>query len=147
MSKSILRTLQKTKSSRIPKAPKTAHEISEMFKIASVREKFGKTMRNDEKDRTDFFKAAFDEDGYSFCVFASDDIIKAIAKIPEQDRKLFADGTFAVRNSLLQFYYIRAITFTSICLYFIHYFKVCPKPFTQDLVFHADVFGQVSIFY
>lgn len=34
----------------------------------------------------------------------------------------------------------------SICLNLTHCFQVCPKPFTQDLVFHADMFGQVCIF-
>lgn len=99
MSKSILRTLQKTRSAQIPKAPKSGVEITQMFHVESIQEKFGKTMRKDENHRTEFFKGAVDsEKGFSFCVFASEDVIKAIENVPENNRKLFADGTFAVRN-------------------------------------------------
>lgn len=112
ISKSILRTLQKTKRSQIPKSPQNAKDILDAFKIASVRDQFGRTMRKDEKDRSDFFRGAVDGDGFSFCVFASEDIIKATEKvIPENKRKFFADGTFAVRYLLFLFDCMYVFTF------------------------------------
>lgn len=93
----MLRSLQKTKRAQIPKSPQNAKDILDAFSVESVHDQFGKTMRSDEKDRTDFFKGAVDGDGFSFCVFASDDIVKAMEKIPENTRKFFSDGTFAVK--------------------------------------------------
>lgn len=97
MSKGILRTLQKIRSKTIPKAPKNAQEITDAFNIEAVYEKFGKTIRTNENERSEFFKGAIEHENYSFCVFASNDIVNAIQKeVPESTRKLFADGTFGV---------------------------------------------------
>lgn len=104
MSKSILRTLQKIKSTTIPKAPQNAAEITNAFNVEAVREKFGRTIRSDEEKRTEFFKGAVEHDNYSFCVFASEEIIQAIeSQIPEQQRKLFTDGTFGVSFKLIAY--------------------------------------------
>lgn len=97
LSKGVLRSLQKRRSSAIPKSPKCTDEITSLFANETLFEQFGQTIRKDAKNRTTFFKAAFD----GLCIFVSEDIKSALfANVPESDRIYFADGTFQVSQNI-----------------------------------------------
>lgn len=89
--------MYKTRRLALPKSPSTVTEIEEAFKIDFIRRYYGMTRRHNVEHKSDFFKHAFECDDFAFCVFASDDIIKAIEENePIETRKLYADGTFKI---------------------------------------------------
>lgn len=80
-------------------------------------QKYGMTYRKNAKNETQFFKYAFECNEYSFCVFASDDVINSIlSNFDVSIRKIYADVTF----------------------------KICPIGiFTQALIVFGEIFGYV----
>lgn len=61
--------------------------------MQNVYEEFGMT-KHDAK--LPFFKHAFANDKFSYCVFASETIIGFIKTIPDGDRRYLMDATFKV---------------------------------------------------
>lgn len=88
---------------------------------ASDENASGEKAPTDEKASPDveFFRGFYEVDGFSYCVFASADIVKEIEENTKtMERKtLYVDGTF----------------------------KICPKGIlNQVLIMFADLFGHVS---
>lgn len=119
---SVESSMAKARRESLPKNPKTIEEINTLFKTQSVHQNYGLAKRPiDEMAPSDvqFFRGAYKVGEFSYCVFASEDIVKIIEKnIKDMERKtLFADGTF----------------------------KICPKGlFNQVLIMFADLLGHVS---
>lgn len=94
---SVSRSMYKARNQALPKSPKTAEEIIDAFNNGYIMETYGTTKRANNDDKRSFFKHAFGCEDYSFCVFASDNIIDAITNnVPIANRKLYADGTFKI---------------------------------------------------
>lgn len=116
-------TCNKARRSALPKSPKDVQQINELFETPHVRDNYGLTKRPETKDgqpgqpRSMFFKRAYECEAYAYCIFASDDVIKALQQNSQgTTRKLFADATF----------------------------KICPVgKFTQVLILFADLLGHV----
>lgn len=114
-----MRTLTKKYAKKFPDSPKTVSEILAYFDHESIQLTTGKTLRGDE-EATLFFKHAFENKDFSYCIFVSDDVVEIINTIPSDRRLYFTDGTF----------------------------KVCPTgPFAQLMVISIDICGQVIDFY
>lgn len=115
----VSRTLTKNYAKKFPPSPKSVAEILAFFSDESIQNTIGMTLRDENEATTPLFKHAFECEAYSFCVFASDDIINIIkAKIPAE-RNFFLDGTF----------------------------KICPNGiFKQLLVISVDISSQVCLF-
>lgn len=113
-------TCNKSRRKSLPTTPQTVAEINDAFKLNQVQQNFGMTERSADERSTPFFKGAVECDSYSFCVFASNDAVKAIQENTEESkRKLYADGTF----------------------------KICPVgPFKQVLIIFAELLGHVCLF-
>lgn len=89
--------MQKARQATFPKTPKNVTEITDAFENEHIRAEFGTTIRKDESKKTAFFKGAISSDNYSACVFASDDIVKAIETTSEpHERLLSSDATFDI---------------------------------------------------
>lgn len=109
--------MTKRYAKKFPDSPKNVAEIIEYFAHDSVKTTSGQTLRGPDEETSEFFKHGFACKDYSFCLFASDDIIKIIGTIPPNERLFFCDGTF----------------------------KVVPiGEFTQLLVLSVNIEGQVS---
>lgn len=95
--------------------------MNELFEIEHVRINFGLTKRAEGQTRSMFFKRAFECPEYAYCIFASDDVIKAILENTDvQTRKIYADGTF----------------------------KICPiGRFKQVLILFAELLGHVRSYF
>lgn len=90
------RNLLQIRRNALPKSPASAPEILEAYEKKFVQENYGLTMRNEGK-KTNFFKHAFECADFSYCVFASDDVINAaITQVEQENRKIYMDGTFRV---------------------------------------------------
>lgn len=78
------------------------------------------TYRKKEEEKSTFYKYAYECEEYAFCVFASDDVIRAIEEnVDVSERKLYCDATF----------------------------KICPMGvFKQVLIVFGEIFGHVSVF-
>lgn len=93
------RNLTKIRAKALPSSPNNADEITKIFKSEFVRKHYGETLRKNEEEKTMFFKHATQSEEYAMCIFAAQDIINAInVNIEVQDRQLFMDGTFKVRE-------------------------------------------------
>lgn len=119
----IKRNLIKIASDEIPKTPTTSSEIIAAYAKEKIKECYGMT-KQDGKDPDKlksklFFKYAYESKAFSYCIFASDNIISAIEKhIPVERRKYLMDATF----------------------------KVCPYGiFNQLLIVYIEYLGEVSI--
>lgn len=117
--KSVESICNQARRAALPKSVKTADEINDAFKVPYIWETYGRTYRMKEEDKTPFFKYAYNGPEFSFCIFASDDIIKAIEEnVDLSERKIYTDGTF----------------------------KICPMgDFKQVVMLFADLHGYVSI--
>lgn len=88
----IKRNLIKIASDEIPKTPTTSSEIIAAYAKEKIKECYGMT-KQDGKDPDKlksklFFKYAYESKAFSYCIFASDNIISAIEKhIPVERRK------------------------------------------------------------
>lgn len=117
-------TLQKARRAALPKTPSKIADINELFQIPHVRENYGLSKRTSKDDeppkipKTPFFDYAYECEDFGFCIFSSKDIIKDVLENTTQnERKLFADGTF----------------------------KICPMgDFKQVLIIYAELLGHVS---
>lgn len=115
-----MRTLTKKYAAKFPESPKTTEEITKYFADPSIIATTGQTSRGQSETTSSFFKHAFEIEDYSFCLFASDDVIDIMNAIPVDERTLFCDGTF----------------------------KICPYgPFKQLLILSIDICGQVYIIF
>lgn len=116
--KSVEYICNQARRSALPKTAKTVEEINNAFKVPYIWETYGRTYRTNEEEKTPFFKHAYKGPDFSFCIFASDDIMKAIQEnVDVSERKLYADGTF----------------------------KICPMgDFKQVVMLFADLNGYVS---
>lgn len=95
--KSMQRRCLQIRNSVLPKPPKTANEILEVFKNADVMEKYGMTDRENESTRSTFYKHAFQCDEFQCCIFCSDDVVtEMIQNIEETSRIFMIDGTFKI---------------------------------------------------
>lgn len=89
--------LHKARRASLPKTAKSVKEIVEAFENSYVHKTYAFTDRKEESQSTLFYKGAFEEDTYSFCFFASEDIVQAIVQnVIESERKLYVDGTFKI---------------------------------------------------
>lgn len=114
-----MRTLTKKYSSKFPESPKNIDEIIKFFNHPSIISTTAQTLRKPgEGTATPFFKHAYECKDFSFCLFASDDVIDIIKTIPVDRRMYFCDGTF----------------------------RICPYgEFSQVLLLAVDINGQVSL--
>lgn len=112
------RNLQQIRSKQIPKSPMTTAEVNAAFGKDYIMQHYGMTRRTNDADRTPFFKIAADEQDFSYCIFASDEIARLThEKIKVEMRKFFSDGTF----------------------------DSAPKGmYTQLLIVYTSIYGQVS---
>lgn len=122
--KKCKRNLQKIASSQLPTSPKTSEEINLAFQSENVMQHYGMTLHNesyaDGLTSTPFFKYAHSSKDSQYCVFASDNIINGIKKIPVHRRRLLMDATF----------------------------KVCPYGvFSQFLIIYIEHLEEVILFY
>lgn len=94
------RNLCNIRAKALPSSPKSVEEILKSYDSEFVRQHYGLTLRDGENVKTMFFNHAFQCDEYSYCIFASQDIINAIkTNIDVKDRKYFMDGTFKVSKN------------------------------------------------
>lgn len=95
--KGMQRSLCNIRAKALPSSPKSANEILKINENDFVRQNYGLTLRDNEAEKTMFFKHAFQYDEYAFCLFASQDIVNAIKDtIDVKNRQYFMDGTFKV---------------------------------------------------
>lgn len=118
--KRVESVLHKARRASLPKTAKSVQEIVEAFQNSYVHKTYAFTDRKEES-QTLFYKGAFEQDGYSFCFFASEDITQAIVQnVNESERKMYVDGTF----------------------------KITPMGvFKQVLILFAEMYGSVSGFF
>lgn len=91
------RNLQKTRAKLLPSSPSTSTEVTQAFQNEFVMKNYGTTKRTGPQECTPFFKIAAEENGHSYCIFASDDIAKLVREnIEVTSRKFIADATFDV---------------------------------------------------
>lgn len=101
----------------------TCEEIIEAYKNENVMANYGKTLQNqtdaDALPSTEFFKTAFKCKGFSYVVFASQNIVDSLERIEAKKRNFLMDATF----------------------------KVCPYGiYNQLLVIHVEHLSEVNIF-
>lgn len=121
--KKIGRNLKKISNSTLPKSPITCEEIIEAYKNQHVKANYGMSLQNqtdeDALPSAEFFKTAYKSKGFSYVVFASQNIINSMEQIQPKKRKFLLDATF----------------------------KVCPYGiYNQLLVIHVEHLSEVSIF-
>lgn len=86
------RGLRKIRSKTFPSSPKSCSEIIEIFASDTIYKKYG-VSKGEEPLK--FYRGTIENDEYSFCVFASEKIIKFInEKVPMNERKILLDATF-----------------------------------------------------
>lgn len=119
--KSIESVCNRARRDALPKSAKTVQEVIDAFNKEYVYATYGMTHRSNDEEKTPFFKGAYECAEYSFCVFASDDIVKAIEQnVDVSQRKLYCDGTF----------------------------KICPMgEFKQVVIVFCDIMGYVSVYF
>lgn len=123
--KSVERKLRKARREALPKSPTNAAQINEIYQNDFVRETYGMTLRAKPKDgegvskSSKFFKYAYECKDFSYCVYASDDIINAILSCSDAtERSLYGDATF----------------------------RICPLGiFKQILILFGEINGHVSV--
>lgn len=119
-------TLHKVRRAAMPKTPSKVSDLNRLFEIPYVRHNYGMTKRESKDGEppivppTQFFDHAYECDDYAYCIFSSKDVIKSVlAKTEENERVLYADGTF----------------------------KICPMGvFKLVLIIFAELLGHVSCF-
>lgn len=95
--KGMQRSLCNIRAKALPSSPKSANDIVKIYENDFVRQNYGLTLRDTEAEKTMFFKHAFQNNDYAFCLFTSQDIVNAIKKnIEVENRQYFMDGTFKV---------------------------------------------------
>lgn len=122
----IGRNLRKISNSTLPKSPTTVQEVIDVYENPNVMQAYGKTLHN-EKDsnhgltKAEFFKHAYESKEFSYCIFASDNIINKIKlNITINRRKYLLDATL----------------------------KVCPfGVFNQLLIIYVEYLGEVNDYY
>lgn len=88
------RGLQKLTNKIFVKSPKSALEVTEVFKKTDIWNQFGVT-KGDEQ--LPFFKACIQEDDVKYCIFSSERIINIIKEfIPPHKREYLIDATFKI---------------------------------------------------
>lgn len=86
------RSLQTIRNNALPRNPKTANDISEIFGREDVMALLGTT-----KDDKPFYNGAFESQEFSFCMFSSPTTIELLEKNEKYgERVMMMDGTFAV---------------------------------------------------
>lgn len=91
------RNLHKIRNKVLPKSPNNVEEINSIFENENILMEYGYTSRKDVEDQTVFFRTAQAYNGFSYCVFASADIVEAIkANISPGNRTYYVDGTFKI---------------------------------------------------
>lgn len=87
----FMRNLTKCYAKRFPESPKNVSEIVEYFSHPTITSTTGQTLRGENERTTQLFKH-----DYTFCLFASDDVIDIMGTISPNHRLIFCDGTFYV---------------------------------------------------
>lgn len=86
------RTLERIRAEALPKNPEDIHEIAKLFDRDDIRNMLGIT-----KDGKPFYNGVYEGEGFSFCVFSSQSIMKLYcARVKFGDRMVMMDGTFGV---------------------------------------------------
>lgn len=119
----ISRNLKKISNGTLPKSPITCEEIIEVYRKESVMANYGMSLQNetdaDALPSLEFYKTAYKCKGFSYVVFASQNMVNSIKQIRTNKRKFLMDATF----------------------------KVCPYgSYSQLLVIHIEHLSEVSIF-
>lgn len=96
--KSVESVCNQARRAALPKGAKTVQEIIDAFEKDFIRETYGFTYRPNINDtKSAFFKHAYECAEFAFCVFSSDDIVKAIEQNVEvSQRRLYSDATFKI---------------------------------------------------
>lgn len=71
----VMRTLTKKYAAIFPDSPNSVQEIIAYFVHDTVKSAKLNTSRGEGENTTPFFKHAFEQDGFSACIFASDDVL------------------------------------------------------------------------
>lgn len=112
----MCRNLQRRRQQALPQSPQTAVEVECRFREEEIMKAYGNTVHESPNV---FFKTVFTSKSFSYCIFASDAIIRNINEYIAIDRRnYFMDATF----------------------------KVCPYgEFTQLLIIYVEYMEQVTI--
>lgn len=90
----VRRGLQRIQSRNFPKNPENVEDILRAFSDEDFMENFGTSL---EKEKHPFYRGAVETDEFSYCIFASEAIIKVIqTEIEVPVRKYLMDATFKV---------------------------------------------------
>lgn len=96
----IGRNLKKISNGTLPKSPLTCEDIIDAYKKQSVMFNYGMSLQNetdaDALPSTQFYKTAYKCKGFSYVVFASQNVVNSIEKIHVNKRKFLMDATFKV---------------------------------------------------
>lgn len=84
--------MYRARRANLPANASNAEEINEAFSFPENMDKFGKSMSGKI-----FFKTAFSNSDFSYCIFASDEIIDMFnERIPMDQRHFLMDATFKI---------------------------------------------------
>lgn len=90
----VRRSLQRKRAGSMPPSPTSAAEILAAFDDPEIMETFGNSKHNESRP---FFMTAYEEEKFSYCIFASKASIDLVhGYIEEKDRCFLADATFKV---------------------------------------------------
>lgn len=88
----VKRALHRARLANIPANVVDVPSINNAFSLPENMDKFGKTLSGNA-----FYKTAYSCTDFSYCVFASDDIIEMIKdRIPIENRQFLMDATFKI---------------------------------------------------
>lgn len=106
------RNLYRCKSLAMPSSPKTARELELLFQNTDTLRTYGFSQFEDGGTPLQFYRSTYVCDDFSYCIFASESVIRNIAaNISVERRNYLMDATF----------------------------KVCPMgEFTQFLIIHVE---------
>lgn len=91
------RNLYKIRNSVFPKSPLNAVEVNDRFKNEQTLKEYGFTTRDNDSEKTKFFRHAHQSDEYEYCIFASQEVIDNILEnIEPGNRTYYIDGTFKI---------------------------------------------------
>lgn len=90
---SMERNLQYIKNKTLPASPNTVEGVRLLFAKEDIMRDFGYTKHADSKP---FLKKIFEGSAFSYCVFASDNVIAGLDKIEVSRRNFLMDATFKV---------------------------------------------------
>lgn len=90
------RHLQRIRNKVLPSSPCTPLEIQQNFLLPDIMKEYGNAIAIGNDEPIPFYRCVSIEQEFAYCIFASQRIIDEIAKLPEERRHYYMDGTFKV---------------------------------------------------